>query len=304
MTSTCVFCDIARKKISSYVVYENADVICFFPTKMEAYGHTIVAPKKHFTGIYDIPEDILLSVLLATQKLAIHYKEQINATGVNVLHASGDGSQQSVDHFHLHLLPRFENDGLDAWPNLHQIDVPPEEIMRRLGAISDKEQERDTMSDVFQYGFDLLKQEIDNLQTGIYSYDKILFTIKGWAITIFAGFVSFAVQRAEPALLIFASIVAILFWILDGLFKSIQRVYIRRYNQIEEYLRSERFVDALNAQSFGDMDFPKIGASFRVGTKQKYFDVIKAMFLLHTALLYISMLGIIAMLGWFLLFAG
>lgn len=304
MSSDCVFCDVVQKKIPSYLVYENTDVICFFPTKMEAYGHTIVAPKKHFVDIYDIPEDVLLSVLLAAQKLAAHYKEQINATGVNILHASGKGSQQSVKHFHLHLLPRFENDGLDAWPNLHQIDTPPEEIVRRIGVISEKEQERITMSDVFQYRFDLLKQEIDNLQTGIYSYDKILFTIKGWAITIFAGFITLAVQQTAPALLIFASIVIILFWILDALFKSIQRVYIRRYNQIEEYLCDERFVDAMNSQSFDDMIFPKIGASFRVSTKQKYIELIKAMFLLHTALLYVSMLGVIAMLVWFMLSAG
>ncbi len=304
MTVSCVFCDIIEKKIPSNVVFETANIICFLPSKMEAYGHTIIAPKKHFVGIYDIPDDVLADLIRTAKKLALHYREQLNAVGVNILHASGKGSQQSVFHFHLHLLPRFENDGLDTWPKLQPVDVLPSEILERIGIVSEEEQGMVTMIDIFQSKFGLLKQEIDNLQTGIYSYDKILFTIKGWAITVFAGFITLAVQQGKPLLLLFAAIAVILFWILDALFKSIQRVYIARYNQIEEYLSGQEFVDALLRRDFNDFVFPQIGVSFQVDTKRKYVALIKALFLLHNVMLYLPMLGIIALLAWFMVSAG
>ncbi|RMG19489.1 MAG: HIT domain-containing protein [Methanobacteriota archaeon] len=304
MTTSCVFCDIVEKKTPSYTVFESENVICFLPREMEVYGHTIVAPKNHYAGIYDIPDEILSDLMRVTKKLALHYQGRLQSTGINILHASGKGSQQSVFHFHLHLLPRFENDGLDTWPKLQPVDVPPSEMLDRIGVLLEEKQRMATMNDIFQSKLVLLKQEIDNLQTGIYSYDKILFTIKGWAITIFSGFITLTVQQNKPQMLLLAAISVVLFWILDALFKSIQRVYIARYNQIEEYLISSKFADALNKQDFGDFIFPRIGASFQVDPKHKYLALIKALFLLHSVMLYFPMLVVIVLLGWFMGFAG
>lgn len=56
------------------------------------------------------------------KKLSIHLKETIGATGINLLHASGEDAQQSVNHFHIHLLPRFKDDSINAWPKLNEIN--------------------------------------------------------------------------------------------------------------------------------------------------------------------------------------
>lgn len=83
------------------------------------------------------------------------------------------------------------------------------------------------MDDEFQYKFKLMKQEIDNLQNGIRSYDSILFIIKGWAITVFTAFIFFAADKQRPLYLNICAVAVILFWFLDSIYKSIQLRYTR-----------------------------------------------------------------------------
>lgn len=129
---TCIFCKIINKEIPSYVVYENDTVIAILNRNMEVYGHTLVIPKKHYQDIYDIPEDVLSEIIKATKTLALRYKEKIGATGINLWHASGVDAQQSVFHFHMHILPRFENDGLDTRPKLTKIDVDKDILLQKI----------------------------------------------------------------------------------------------------------------------------------------------------------------------------
>lgn len=131
----CIFCQIVDRKAPAKIIYENENVICFLPKKVEVYGHTLVVPKKHYADLYDIPADILGDLVKVAQKLTLEYKQKINATGMNLMHASRKGGQQSVFHFHFHLLPRFKNDGLDAWPNLPKKDFNADEIWQKLKVI-------------------------------------------------------------------------------------------------------------------------------------------------------------------------
>ncbi len=128
----CKFCQIASKNAPAKIIYENENIICFLPKKVEVYGHTLVVPKKHYADLYDIPSDILCELVKVAQKLTLEYKQKINATGMNLMHASGKDGQQSVFHFHFHLLPRFKDDGLNTWPNLPKIEVDTDELWNKL----------------------------------------------------------------------------------------------------------------------------------------------------------------------------
>jgi len=132
MIKRCVFCQIAQKEIPAWIVFENKQVICFFPKVMNAYGHTLIAPKKHFQDIYDIPETLLNEIAAVIKKISLDYKLKIHATGMNLLHASGKDGQQSVFHFHVHLLPRFNDDKLNAWPNLPKPDIDRDNLLKIL----------------------------------------------------------------------------------------------------------------------------------------------------------------------------
>jgi histidine triad (HIT) family protein len=128
----CIFCKIVKKEVPSRVVFETDEVICFLPNKIEVYGHTLIVPKEHFSDLYDIPEALLEKLASVSKKLAVAYREKIGATGANLLHASGQDGEQTVFHFHLHLLPRFKNDGLKTWPQLPKIEVDADELLAKL----------------------------------------------------------------------------------------------------------------------------------------------------------------------------
>ena len=128
----CIFCKIINKESPADIIYEDEDVICFLPRDIEIYGHTLVIPKKHYVNLYDIPADILSKVMEIARKLTLEYKKKIGATGMNLLHASGAEAHQSVFHFHLHLFPRFENDGLNTWPKLEKIEIDRKELWQKL----------------------------------------------------------------------------------------------------------------------------------------------------------------------------
>ena len=128
--SNCKFCQIVNREVPSWIIYEK--VICFLPEKLEVYGHTLVVPKEHYVDLYDVPDDVLCELIKVSKKLAIAYKEKINATGMNVMLASGIDAQQSVFHFHIHLLPRFKDDKLDTWPTLPKIMIDKDELLQKL----------------------------------------------------------------------------------------------------------------------------------------------------------------------------
>lgn len=128
----CKFCKIVNRQIPSWIVYENEKIIAFLPEQLEVYAHTLVAPKQHYADLYDISEDILCELIKVSKKITIAYKEKINSTGMNLMHASGVDGQQSVFHFHIHLLPRFKDDKLNTWPNLPKIETNKDELLEKL----------------------------------------------------------------------------------------------------------------------------------------------------------------------------
>jgi len=115
MIEDCVFCRIVKKIEQSWIVYEDDLVMAFLDTNPASEGHTLIIPKKHYETIYKIPERELKRIIVVTKKLAELYKSALGARAVNILHASGREAQQDIFHFHIHLVPRYKNDGLNLW---------------------------------------------------------------------------------------------------------------------------------------------------------------------------------------------
>ncbi|PSG99193.1 MAG: histidine triad nucleotide-binding protein [Nanohaloarchaea archaeon SW_7_43_1] len=115
----CVFCKIVEENDPEKVIYQNETVAVFPPLKSDilAKGHLLVIPKEHHRDIFDLPEDTLTELTLTAKKVAETLEQESSITGFNILHASGKSAQQSVNHFHLHLVPRRDSDGLDLWPD-------------------------------------------------------------------------------------------------------------------------------------------------------------------------------------------
>ena len=111
----CIFCKIIKKEAPAVVSFEDNSCIVFNPLDQITRGHVLVAPKNHFQDIFDIDAGTLEKLIVISKKMANDIVKREKATGVNILHASGKDAQQSVPHFHLHIVPRYSNDGLDLW---------------------------------------------------------------------------------------------------------------------------------------------------------------------------------------------
>ena len=107
----CIFCKIRDGEIPSYKVYEDEHVMAFLDITQGTEGHTLVIPKKHARNIFDVDEETITNVFRVVPKLANALKEAFHPIGLNIVN-NNDQPLQSVFHFHVHLIPRYENDGM------------------------------------------------------------------------------------------------------------------------------------------------------------------------------------------------
>lgn len=128
----CVFCRILRGEIPNRIVYEEKNVVAILPKEIEVYGHTLVIPREHYADLYDIPDEILADISRVSKMLTLTYQQSLWATGMNLMHASGVDGEQSVYHFHMHLLPRYKDDGLHTRPKLSLLEVDKDELLKKI----------------------------------------------------------------------------------------------------------------------------------------------------------------------------
>jgi histidine triad (HIT) family protein len=124
----CIFCKIIERAAEALIIHEDDRTISFLVLHPTVPGHTAVLPKVHYADIYSIPEDVLASLISSCKMHALRWRERVGSTGVNILNASGVDAEQSVFHFHFHLLPRFANDGYRTWPALRGVSQTREEV--------------------------------------------------------------------------------------------------------------------------------------------------------------------------------
>ncbi len=111
----CLFCKIVLGEIPARKVFENDEFLAFSPIHQVSKGHTLVIPKRHFENVFDFESKSFERLMGIAQTVSKELVKNNEATGINLLHASGKDAQQSVFHFHLHLVPRYKEDGLDLW---------------------------------------------------------------------------------------------------------------------------------------------------------------------------------------------
>ena len=132
MEKDCIFCKIINGEIPCYKIYEDEETLAFLDIASDSYGHTLVIPKKHFVNVLDCEKTSYIAVQNAVQKVAKHFVENCEFSGVNLFNASGESAQQSVFHYHIHIVPRKTDDGLDMWPLKEKKDINLNEVCDKL----------------------------------------------------------------------------------------------------------------------------------------------------------------------------
>ncbi len=124
----CVFCRIVEGNLPKRLIYEDEHTMAFLDISGDVDGHTLVIPKKHVENIFDSDTDTLTRVISTVKRISDHYVNNCGYSGVNLLNANGPDAQQSVPHFHVHIIPRKKDDSIDAWPTFGSSSKTPDEM--------------------------------------------------------------------------------------------------------------------------------------------------------------------------------
>ena len=132
----CIFCKIIKGEIPSSKLYENEKVFAFLDITPVNKGHSLVIPKEHYETLMDMPDDILKEVSVIVKKISSAVKKAVNADGISIGMSNYKAAGQVVPHAHIHIMPRFEDDGLKFWPQSKyeegEIDEYKEKIIKFL----------------------------------------------------------------------------------------------------------------------------------------------------------------------------
>lgn len=129
--SDCVFCRIVAKQIPATVVHEDADTLAFMDIGQVNPGHVLVACKPHVENVYGLQDAQAGAVFRAAAKVARAVRAAFNPPGLSIYQANGKPAGQTVFHFHLHVLPRHDADGMQlVWP----VKNPPREKLEEYAA--------------------------------------------------------------------------------------------------------------------------------------------------------------------------
>jgi histidine triad (HIT) family protein len=108
----CIFCKIVAGELLATIVDQDERTISFMDISPATRGHALVIPRAHSADLLSIEGEDLQAVALACQRLAARAKERLGADGVNLLNSCGAVAFQTVFHFHMHVIPRYEGDGV------------------------------------------------------------------------------------------------------------------------------------------------------------------------------------------------
>ncbi len=106
----CIFCKIANGEIPSAALYEDEDFKVVMDMGPAAKGHSLILPKQHYANVYELPEETASKAFLLAKKMAGVMTEALEADGFNIVQNNGEAAGQTVFHFHMHLIPRYEKD--------------------------------------------------------------------------------------------------------------------------------------------------------------------------------------------------
>lgn len=109
--SDCIFCKIANGEIPSNTIYEDEKFRVILDLGPATKGHALVLPKEHYADLFEIPEDTLAGAAKVAKEVATTIKEKLSCDGLNLVQNNGETAGQTVMHFHLHIIPRYKDDG-------------------------------------------------------------------------------------------------------------------------------------------------------------------------------------------------
>ena len=129
----CIFCKIANGEIPSATLYEDEDFRVILDLGPAAKGHSLILPKSHAANIYELPDETAAKATVLAKKMATKLRDGLNCDGFNIVQNNGEIAGQTVFHFHMHLIPRYEGDDVTiGWKEHSTEDIDMEQLRQDI----------------------------------------------------------------------------------------------------------------------------------------------------------------------------
>lgn len=129
----CIFCKIANGDIPAATLYEDDDFRVILDLGPASKGHALILPKEHYANLYELDDAVAAKVLVLAKKMITALTEVLHCDGYNLVQNNGEAAGQTVHHFHMHLIPRYENDNVGiTWEPGSLSDADKEEILSKM----------------------------------------------------------------------------------------------------------------------------------------------------------------------------
>ncbi len=135
MESNCIFCKIVSNEFDSYKLYEDNNFVVIFDKFPANFGHTLVLTRNHYENFFELDEYVASELLVLAQKVALALKEVTGCDGINIMQNNGKAAGQEVMHYHLHVIPRYENDDVKIKLNASTTELSDEKAKELLDKI-------------------------------------------------------------------------------------------------------------------------------------------------------------------------
>lgn len=110
MQDNCIFCKIIAGEIPSATVFEDAHFKAIMDISPAAKGHVIILSKRHEANLYELDDETAMKAIPVARKIAKAIQEELQCDGINLLQNNGESAGQTIFHFHMHLIPRYQGD--------------------------------------------------------------------------------------------------------------------------------------------------------------------------------------------------
>ena len=132
MKDDCIFCKLANGVFETNKIYEDDDFTVILDAAPATKGHALILPKEHYANIYELDDETAGKALKLAKKLAIHMTDKLGCDGFNIIQNNGEAAGQTVFHFHIHLIPRYKDDGAVLQWNPTSPDADEQKELCRL----------------------------------------------------------------------------------------------------------------------------------------------------------------------------
>lgn len=129
----CIFCKLANGEIPTSTLYEDKEFRVILDASPASKGHALIIPKEHYTNLYELDDELASKVLVLAKKMITKLTGLLGCDGYNIVQNNGEAAGQTVFHFHMHLIPRYKDDGVGlGWRMGELTDEVREEILSQI----------------------------------------------------------------------------------------------------------------------------------------------------------------------------